>query len=140
MVPKAVPANPPGGVVSMPLRYKGEQAIVTISKGAPMVRACKICSLPKELAVQADSLLDEGTSLREISRILSLAGAEASFMSVTRHKKHYNPRISANRRLFLRELDQLESELQDLKTTFQRRVNQRWRKEPAMIARRSGDI
>lgn len=78
------------------------------------MRACKACSLPLELAVQSDSLLDQGRSLREISRLLSMAGREVSFMAVARHKKHYERGLSTEKRLYMQKVRQVAQQVEKL--------------------------
>lgn len=75
-------------------------------------RACKVCSLPTELTVQVDSLLEKGKPLREISGLVSLTGHGVSFMSVARHRKHSRPGDTARQLAFERELDVLHDVLQ----------------------------
>jgi hypothetical protein len=80
-----------------------------------------VCSLPIELRTQADSLLDDKKSLREISHILSLAGKQASFMAIARHRRHYGPGLSAEERLYVQQVEGFEKELQKLKNYIARR-------------------
>jgi len=62
-----------------------------------MTRTCKICSLHRFIIRWTEQLIEEGLSLREISKRLKDHGISVSYQSVRRHKRHMDFESKVNR-------------------------------------------
>ncbi len=78
-------------------------------------RLCKVCSLSPELMVQVNALLNQSKPLREISKLVSLAGKSVGFMSIARHKKHFSPSATLNEIVYRQMVEELDRGIQDLR-------------------------